>query len=351
MNITLEQFHQSVRTKHFSPTYLIYGDEELIVEECVEDILRNALDESEKSFNCDILHAQDTTADDVVAVANSFPMMSDRRVVIIKDFEKLQGKEPRKGQEPDDVPFIRYIKNPAHHTVLVLAAENPDMRKSPYAQIAKHADVLLIKKFYERETAKWIEERVKQKGKTISHDGTAVLLENVGMALRTLDNEIEKLCIYLGERNTINEADARHIVGVSNESTVFDLEKAVGGKKLGDALHIMQRLLAEETPQAALGGLARFFTRVHKILISAGATGNINKNEIAAAIGANPRNFSLIDNYIRYSRGYTVQQIDAAFSALLRADTAIKTTQTDHSVVMAELLIQLLKSNSSNGSI
>ncbi|HZV12890.1 MAG TPA: DNA polymerase III subunit delta [Candidatus Kapabacteria bacterium] len=343
MPITLEQLSQHVAAKKFLPVYFIYGEEELIVQECVDTLVANVVDASEKSFNCDIIYATDSDADAVVSVANSFPMMAERRLVVVKDFEKLAGKEPHKGQEPDDVPFIRYIKKPSPTTVLVLVGSDPDMRKSPYAQLAKNADVLQIKKYYERDAAKWIEERVKKKGKIIAPDATALLLEHVGLALRTLDNEIEKLCMYLDERKKIAEEDVRHVVGISHESTVFELEKAVGDKKLRDALWITQRLLAEESPQMVLGGLTRFVTRVHKILLSIGAAGRVDKNEIAAAIGANPRNFSLIDNFIRYSRSYTPTRIDAAFSALLEADTVMKTTQTDPRVVMSELVIKLVK--------
>src|SRR5579883_356502 len=162
MPITLEQLSQHVAAKKFLPVYFIYGEEELIVQECVDTLVANVVDASEKSFNCDIIYATDSDADAVVSVANSFPMMAERRLVVVKDFEKLAGKEPHKGQEPDDVPFIRYIKKPSPTTVLVLVGSDPDMRKSPYAQLAKNADVLQIKKYYERDAAKWIEERVKK---------------------------------------------------------------------------------------------------------------------------------------------------------------------------------------------
>ena len=345
MQLTLEQFQQSIAAKKFAPVYFLYGEEELIIGECTAALLDNVIDPSEKSFNCDVLHATDTTADDVVTIANSFPMMSERRLVVVKEFDKLTGKEPRKNEDPDDVPFIRYIKKPCKSTVLVLVAEDPDMRRSPYAQLTKHANVLQIKKYYERETAKWIELRVKQKGKSITPDGAALLLEQVGSSLRTIDNEIEKLCLHADARTTITGDDVRHIVGISNESSVFDLEKAVGDGNVSAALRIMQRLLANETPQTILSGLQRFVTRVHKILLTGSASGKLDKNAIAIAIGANPRNFSLIDNYIRYARGFTPARIDVAFDTLLHADTQLKTTQVDAAVVMGETIINLIQGN------
>src|SRR5208283_3822486 len=102
MQLTLYQFHQSAAAKKFAPVYFLCGEEELIIEECVHFLLANALEPEEKTFNCDILHASDTNASDIVSLANSFPMMAQRRVVIIKEFDKLTGKEPRKGEEPDD---------------------------------------------------------------------------------------------------------------------------------------------------------------------------------------------------------------------------------------------------------
>ena len=56
-----------------------------------------------------------------VAAAEQFPMLSERRVVRIKDFAKLR--------ELDEEVLIRYLERPADSTVMIFVADDLDKRK------------------------------------------------------------------------------------------------------------------------------------------------------------------------------------------------------------------------------
>src|SRR5579872_6029127 len=176
MSITVEQFETLLERQEFSPVYLFHGEEEFQIEEGVKSLLTATLEPGTREFNCDILYGGDSKADDVVALCNAFPLMAERRIVLIRDFGKLPGKEPTKGASPEDVAFIRYIKNPSPTTVLILAADEPDMRRSPYTVLSKNAVVVNCKKLYERDALKWMERRVQRAGKTLGPAASRLLL-------------------------------------------------------------------------------------------------------------------------------------------------------------------------------
>ena len=56
-----------------------------------------------------------------IAAAEQLPMMSERRVVRIKDFAKLR--------ETDEDVIIRYLDRPADSTVMIFIADDLDKRK------------------------------------------------------------------------------------------------------------------------------------------------------------------------------------------------------------------------------
>src|ERR1041385_1111534 len=111
MQITFSQLESQIAKKDFAPVYLFHGEEDFLIEEGVNSLLAAIVDPATRGFNCDILHGGDLSSDDVAAMANAFPMMADRRVVVVHEFEKLSLKETGKSAG-SDVPFIRYIKQP-----------------------------------------------------------------------------------------------------------------------------------------------------------------------------------------------------------------------------------------------
>lgn len=339
MPITVDAFEAALAKRDIAPVYLFYGEEEFLIEESVNALLEATVDPSTKSFNCDIIYGADARADDVVSLANSFPMMADRRVILVREFDKLSGKEPSKGGSPDDVAFIRYVKQPSPTTVLILAADEPDMRRSPYAQLAKSATVVQCKKMYERDAIKWVDDRVKKKGKKLQADAARLLLAQVGVSLRTLSNEIDKLFVFVADRPTITDEDVRHVVGLSHESTIFELQKALGERRLKDAWRICERILVYEKPPFIVTMLGRFYTQIHQARAVI-ASGKSDRQSVAAQLKINP---FFADEFIGYARSHSNAQIDAAFVALRETDKLVKTSQTDHHVALNLLMVKLLR--------
>lgn len=339
MPITVDQFDAALARREISTVYFFYGEEEFLIDESINALLAETVDPATKGFNCDIIYGADSAADDIVALANSFPMMAERRVVLVREFDKLSGKEPSKGNSPDDVAFIRYIKSPSPTTVLILSAEDPDMRRSPYSQLAKNAVAVQCKKMYERDAMKWMEDRVKRRGKKINPDAARLLLASTGVALRTISNELEKLFVALAENPVITEADVRHIVGLSHESTIFELQKALGERRLTDAWRICERILVYEKAPFIITMLARFYMQMHlaRTVVSAGRA---DRQSVASILKINPY---FADEFIAYARSHGDRQLEANFLALKETDRLLKTSQTDANVAMNMLIVRLLQ--------
>lgn len=341
MPITVDQFEAALAKREFASVYFFYGEEEFLVEESISALLEAAVDPATRGFNCDIVYGGDANADDIVALANAFPMMAERRVVLVREFEKLSGKEPAKGAAPDDVAFIRYVKQPSPTTVMILSAEEPDMRRSPYVQLGKSAVAVQCKRMYERDALKWIEGRAKRKGKQLGAEAARLLLAQVGVSLRTLSNEIDKLFVFTGERQTITEDDVRHVVGLSHESTIFELQKALGERRVADAWRICERLLVYEKPPFVITMLGRFYAQIHQTRAVI-ASGRTDRQAVAAQLKINPY---FADEFIGYARSHSERQIDAAFLALRETDRLVKTSQTDAGVALHILMTKLLSAD------
>jgi DNA polymerase-3 subunit delta len=92
--------------------------------------------------------------------------------------------------------------------------------------------------------------------KKITTPAAQMLVELVGPAMGVLDQELQKLKDYVGDRPAIDVPDVDGLTGRSRGANVFKILDAVGDGKPAAALTILSGLFEEgEAPLAVLGAL------------------------------------------------------------------------------------------------
>lgn len=308
-----ESFYSSLQRKKFAPVYFFYGEEDFLIEECVEAIVESAVDPAMKEFNFDKLQGSDVDAKKIIAVASSYPMMAERRVVIVKNFERTVKKESEELYES-------YFEHPSSTTVLVLLASHPDFRRKPYTTLKRTAVCGEFRSFYDNETLTWIEQRMKKMKRSIEPQAVTLLHTLVGNSLRELANEMDKVLIAIGDKQDITSADVERVVGVSREYTVFELANKVGEKNIGKALEIAERLInSGESGVLIIATLASHFMKLYKLHDA--VRQRKPENELAQMAGVHP---FFLKSYLQYLRNYTPTEVENSFMILSDADLAIK---------------------------
>ncbi len=85
----------SGRDRH-RPVRLFYGPEEFLKEQAVQEILRELVPPELREFNLDVLYGDETDAGTIVDRVASLPMMAERRVVLVRNVDRLPIEERRK---------------------------------------------------------------------------------------------------------------------------------------------------------------------------------------------------------------------------------------------------------------
>lgn len=330
--VTLDTFTASLKRGKFSPLYLFTGEEEFLTEEYLDVLLEYALDESSRSFNLDIVYGGEVDAHNVVAVASSFPMMSERRVVVVKDAEKLVASEANREI------LMRYLSQPLSSTILAFITLKADMRLSVFKVFQDKGTVVESRPLYESDVAAWLERKIKKLGRSISPEACELLQAYVGSSLRELHNEIDKLFLYVGDKKTINVEDVTAVVGMSRSHNVFELQRAIGARDAPRSVEILERMLeAGENPIGIIAILMRFFQKLWILPSLRRHAGS--EYELASRMQVKPY---FVKEYLEAARHFPPDRIGQAFEALLAADVALKTSQDNPRVVMTSLLYKLL---------
>src|ERR1700681_2696896 len=113
---------QSLKQGKIEPVYFLFGPESYLRDEAAraisEEALRNTLlrEFNESSFN--LLTDEVGSA---VAIAEQLPMMSDHRVIRIRNFGKLR--------EADEEVLLNYLDRPVETSVVIFVTDEIDKRK------------------------------------------------------------------------------------------------------------------------------------------------------------------------------------------------------------------------------
>ncbi|MBL7986791.1 MAG: DNA polymerase III subunit delta [Chlorobi bacterium] len=337
--VTSESLMTQLRHGKIEPLYFLFGDEEFLIDEALEQIIDRAVDKSTVSFNFDLLHGTEVTLQEIVERASAYPLMADRRVVVVRDIDRtfsLRGK-------PDPTsPFVRYITSASPSTTLVLTAVAGDILKgkspkAPYNIITEHAASIQFKKIYDRELPSWTANRIRTRGKEITPDAVELFVSYAGGSLRIISNEIEKLFTYVEGKKNITLEDVRTVVGTSKTWNIFELQKALGTKNASLASEITERMLrAGEPEQLILTMLTRYFTILWRLTELRARTRD--QNEMARAVGITS---FFLNEYLAAVQRYPIDHLRNTFQVLLQADILLKSSNLSGSVIMQMMLASI----------
>jgi len=329
--LSTEQFERTLHRKNFSSVYFFYGEEDFLIEEAVDLLTKAALDESTKSFNLDIVYGGEVGAKEVVALASSFPMMGERRVVIVRDFDKLSNKEP----------LLPYLESPSPSTCLVLISLKPDFRQKIFRVLEKQTIIMEFSQLYESDIPAWIQQRVKKLGKKITGEACQLMQNYLGRSLREAQNEIDKLFIYVGEKQVIDAEDVHSVVGKSKQYNIFELQKAIGQRNIGRSLEILESMLnVGESPTTIIVMLTRYFQKLW--LLQELQHNTSSEYQLAATLRMSS---FFVRDYIHAARKYSSSQIEHCIKILTEADETLKFTTQDPKLVMTLLLYELFRAD------
>ncbi|MGB5872472.1 MAG: DNA polymerase III subunit delta [Bacteroidota bacterium] len=330
------QFLASLEGGPVSPVYFLHGGEDFLAEEATGAIVRVALSGPEREFNLDLFRVGETDIREVLAIASSFPMMADRRVVVLRDLEKLSSR--------DLEPLVSYLAGPSPSTTLILVGGKLDTRKKPYVGLKRQWPSVECKTPYENELPSWVEGRVRAAGRMISADASRLLVAHVGDSLRGLQSELDKLFTYMGDKESISADDVGSVVGFSREFSVFELQRAIGSRNHQRAAEILERMLdMGQTVPFILVMLTSYFSSLWKAHTL--RRRGLSQSDMASELQTNPYRVKELVGALKH---FSLAQIEQAFCLLAAADLEAKSTSAGPRQVMHPLLARLL-SNKDQG--
>jgi DNA polymerase-3 subunit delta len=290
------------------PMYVLHSEHPILIERVLAAIRNAAVPPAARGFNYDVVEGKPTGAR-IVALAQTLPMMAQRRMVYVRDLSAMAADEAE--------PLLAYLARPNPSTVVVAVAAKLDKRIKLYAQLAKKGYLHVLEA--PRQLAPWLRAEAKQQGVQLEAAAVGRLIDAVGDDLSRLALTVGQLGLYAGGRPVTSD-DVDELVADTRERTVFELTDAIGAADHVRALAAVAALCDQR--ESAVGVVVMLARHVRQLALvyhlrETGAP----RNSWGPMLGVPP---FVVDKLIAQARSYSPAALAAATRRLANADRALK---------------------------
>ena len=186
-----------LNTGKAGPLYLLVGDDDAEKAE-VAGAFSDLVDPGLQAFNVDRLYGGETSMDALLDAANTFPMMAERRVVLLLEAERLLiPKRESKAADEDLARLEAFIQNPSPHATVVFVCGSLDMRRRISKTLAREAQVVDCGTIEDSADAeRWIKARATRDKVPLDAAAVHALVERGGTSLVRLRAGLERVALY-----------------------------------------------------------------------------------------------------------------------------------------------------------
>ena len=238
-------FQKDIKEDKINSLVLLCGVEDFLVNWAVDMCISKYVNEVTKSLDCDIVNLETAEIDDVIASCETAPMFSQKKVVILKNYNDEFGND-----------LVNYAKNLPEMTLLIVTAKEIDKK------------LKIVDNIYDFEPlnhpqlVSFINKRFKKAGKVATRSVINTIISETGYYskdsdynLYNLEGDIQKL-IALNDEEEIKHTNIRLAISDNLEHGSFALLDAISGNKKSIAFDLLhQMLLSGEKEHSILGSI------------------------------------------------------------------------------------------------
>ncbi len=362
------------------PLAFICGDDEFAVKKRAKEIYKQWCDEL-GGMDHEIIEATVFNSGDAVKAIGklrealqTLPFFGDGKVVWLRDCNFLGDERAASAQAVTEtlVALAEELKNFKWQSVrLLISGGKVDKRKVFFKTLDKIGSVENFTAL-SADDRDWVERAeiaartaIRECQKEISEEALAELVSRVGPNARLLENEIEKLCVFTGDRRKIEFADVAGVCARNKTARAFALGDALGDRDLPRLLKRLDEELWDtkfDPKKSEIGLLYGLISKVRAILLlkemlregwlKPEADYNRFKMQLervpADKLPADKRfNPLALNPYVLYKalpqvKKYSQNELIRAMDLLLRCNQRLVGSGLDEALVLQQALVQIV---------
>ncbi len=267
------------------------------------------------------------------------------------DFERRKGAEGHR-------LFELIERGVPEWAFLLLSAVQVDRRTRLYKRFEELDAALYLGlerdrtgKVSREQLLEFVNQRLHAAGKNLDAQAREMLLMRCGADLRALDQELNKLVLYAGDRQVIRSEDIADIFTDHGQGWIFDLTRAIADRNAVGALSELSRLIAQgEHPLKLLATIASDIRRllIARQLLETELRGRWKRGmtyqqfqQSVLKQGSPLLNRNPYADYLCFQRAesFSLTALRSSMERIYKADLSLKSTASMHRLVMERLIV------------
>jgi len=340
---TYNQIIKNLSEDKFSKIYLLMGEETFFIKKICQFFENNFIEDQNKSFNQEIFYGRDISIENIISSCKSFPMMSDKKLVIIKEAQELDIF--KRNNDKKNELLINYLSNVNQSTTLIFCLNNKtlDKRGKLFKSFNESSCILdsssKENKIYDNQLPKWIESEVNKKKYSISNDALLILTENIGNDLEKIDNALNKIYSNIEAKN-ISKDDILNLVGINREYNLFEFQDSLIDRNSLKCGKIMNYFTSNEK-KFPIQQLIIYMYGFYSKLLVVKSKNLSNPDTISSEISVHPY---VARSYARAMQNYTLNELFMIISFIKELDLVskgLKQLKADNKALMGQIIYKL----------
>ena len=313
--------------------YIFHGEETYLRDHYLGRLRETVLTGGLGEFNRHDLSAKDMSPHALEEAVDCLPMMAERTLVEITDFDLFKaGEKEREG-------YIRILSNLPDYCCLVFLYDvleyKPDARTKLAQAVKTHGTAVNFARQSPRELADWVRRHFKALGKEIDPRLCEELIFLCGDLMHNLQQEIGKIGAYAkGER--ITRADIEAVATPQLSAVVFRIADAIGEKDYDRAARVLGELYQmQKSPYEILAALGKQMRQLYSARLA------LDQKKNAAYVSKLWGMRYPADRLMVSARRFSLPWCRRAVVRCAQTDLAMKTTGQEPKELLTTLLLEL----------
>ncbi len=337
--LTKAQLWKNLNAGTFAPVYVLFGAETHLRDVAAKHIVKSIFGENDlRDFNENEASMNGSSIRDLLAVAEQLPMMSERRVLTIRDVSVAATSTRDTLKEADEPALAQYLLRPSPTSVVIFVADELNGNRKLTKLLKNGAVWVEFKKLDHAGITAWAAKQIAEQGAEIDGNTLQFLINTAGDDTRRLSNEISKLVTAALPGKTITVEMIESLVGNSRLIENFALTGDLLSGNSRSAMQTMKKILDDGAePLMILGLIGSNFRKlmIAKDLMENGADDNRVYNAIK--VRYNDR-----EPFLAAARRTNIASISKAIQRIADTDVAIKTSLSGGGTQGSRMQIEML---------
>lgn len=321
-----QQLLKDIPSGKTKPAYYFYGSEDYRRVEAEKYLASQFLPQAQRATNYRRMDGRKASSAIVIAELSNLPMLGERQVIAISDFQSFS---------PTEVERILALLSPPDPNRVVIfsspAARTPKKKSKFFTTISKVTEPVEFRKLTQDAVKRQVRAKLDKQGVSIEPEALEVLVGLIAGSRGALDAEVAKLIDFKQGDQSLSVEDVKAVTAGHEMYDIFELADCLIGGKAAEVLNMIRSLmLGGISPPGMIPLILPHFVCLYLV-----------KN------GKRPlgRWSWLTPKFRKQAGGFSNQRLESIIIDIAAADAELRQTGVRKDIVLEMLALNLVGEN------